>query len=1732
MKKQSVFYPRKVIAFFIFLVFLSTSVGVNPSSKNFPDVSPDALRAVSGAESAAQPGLEESLKESAGLSRSGWSLNWLAGITFALTAALDWGEPVAAQQAQPSPFVATLDNFPSGPEYSRSSETLNRYLKTLVPELPGPVILTPGATVRIIAIHETKDQTGEIDGAYVTLTPSKETIVVRAGDNRWLVPAGVSLKVHIDRRKKETRVYRESEVTRLAVELSDIAGLSDLMDRFDVEGPVVGATRFKSSGKLVMGGIIYRDGGVRHWNIVPIDPGSSVTVIAPDGTESTVPALKPLRLIIQDGQARIDPKQQYSSVRKPAFLPPAVTGRFDAVPVVENPSPIVRSSRAAQPVPAASVRRFIPPKLDPELPKIPELQLVAAIPSSVTARPAADSQFTDSRKKEPAPMPMPADLPRTAPVIAADRVRVRQNPRNPDLSPNVGRNDSGPGPSSPDIAVKDRTPVPPAEASPVALAPIAAGEAPVRRVAPVPPVDLPVPPPSVVAGGNSLVRLDRLPREPAVSPVPARSIPESELFSESLNFADRSPVIDAPQPHPKLAEPPVGVVNTTRRRAPASKPAEELISPVPLSEPLSAESTVELRKIEGDILNSMARLHQWAVDALNNHAARVAEQRQKKAGTPADRNIADFNTLKADVDAAMGRVILVLRDYVRADGPARAGFWNRYQQAVQNWFDARERQVGAYLELADDLLQRDRQSASNQGNTSTRDLERSQAASEIAGFTLLELTAFRNLYDDLIELGVPVPFLNAAMPDEIGYTPYSVPVIPSLQKPAAAADRARFLEKAFNQIAEILRLNSQKLGVDIRLRLSEYQRFKNNFYSTPRGGTLPQGTSREEMNYASFLRDEAIFQRAQQQRLSAQINFVEALQVLSQTQGQPFLPADNEQVRAVVANYAVEHGYPPDIGQEVVISVVGLRTVRDTIFISAQERLSRAISDEMAARVVLSQKLIVYLQDDFKRMVHANLRVPGAYPAWDIFVAEYKLRQARQQLAITQLAQENDTVRAQLGLPRSNIELAVPPAVRSILETNRQSLLPGSSITESTDSFKEWIKGADASVLSPLDTAENLAATFLGLVNPPSEPKADDLVRRQAENERKMLEAKIKMLENENWLAKALASIRESTEATHPGSVTKPELEDARNWRAQIELRNAEIAVIRADIVRLEPGLDPVRYAELRGEYNRLVLERLRVASRVNRERMDVLDGRLKIEGILELNAEAWRRFDAAYAAGTPQPLNQILGQLRNAGAVRRTDSIDRAIQSWGQTNDYGKLLEQALARNEELVQRGASLDAHSSRPALPTLETVLFDNSSKSQTYPDNRSEVFTVTLGKGGVPQPLQIAGPFRMDALVIPSYVSPRVEPYQNAHDDLRPRDWQAPRDSLEKVDLLDSTAPTASGRFGAGSFFRYRQTPALSSENTTGLSTFLRPGVLRVDPRVASMPVPGVRASWDPNKKQWTLPDKAEDRQVVYFYPVRKLDIVFENGKWVPRVNLFGIVPQPVSWREAGQLAETPQRTLGPNRSVSRVGEYVTDPLTGDPYVSFNVEGGFSRYRINVTSYQTPEGKVEQEFSFISETIGDTDAPRSAIIGTAAAASGQEESIVLPAGATNGNIIIFTPETVEAGVELMLNRFRLAAGEKIPVAVIVSDAVQHSHVLDLLEGQPVELLFPIMDLSVTGDSLKEAIDALAADAESYSLKPLVIDTMAAFRQLGTFLGIPELDQRLLNEWLDQQGVVSQA
>ncbi len=140
-------------------------------------------------------------------------------------------------------------------------------------------------------------------------------------------------------------------------------------------------------------------------------------------------------------------------------------------------------------------------------------------------------------------------------------------------------------------------------------------------------------------------------------------------------------------------------------------------------------------------------------------------------------------------------------------------------------------------------------------------------------------------------------------------------------------------------------------------------------------------------------------------------------------------------------------------------------------------------------------------------------------------------------------------------------------------------------------------------------------------------------------------------------------------------------------------------------------------------------------------------------------------------------------------------------------------------------------------------------------------------------------------------------------------------------------------------------------------------------------------------------------------------------------------------------------------------------------------------------------------------------------------------GLEESIRLPAHATDERVIILTPDTAVVGLEL-LRGFRPEAGEKIPVAVIVRNAVQHSQLLDLLEAQSIQLQFPVVDLSETGQNLGEAIVALQEDAWIASLNPLVIDTMAAFRQLGTFLGIPELDQRLLDKWLDEQGVASAA
>ncbi|MBI1953260.1 MAG: NTP transferase domain-containing protein [Candidatus Omnitrophica bacterium] len=125
----------------------------------------------------------------------------------------------------------------------------------------------------------------------------------------------------------------------------------------------------------------------------------------------------------------------------------------------------------------------------------------------------------------------------------------------------------------------------------------------------------------------------------------------------------------------------------------------------------------------------------------------------------------------------------------------------------------------------------------------------------------------------------------------------------------------------------------------------------------------------------------------------------------------------------------------------------------------------------------------------------------------------------------------------------------------------------------------------------------------------------------------------------------------------------------------------------------------------------------------------------------------------------------------------------------------------------------------------------------------------------------------------------------------------------------------------------------------------------------------------------------------------------------------------------------------------------------------------------------------------------------------------------EEIRLPAGATEGRLIVLTPETARAGITA-LALLKPAGGEGLRLAAVVSDETQEAEVAAGLEEAGLTLAVPAVNLEKTGWSLAEAIVDIQVRAWGQELTTFVLETIEQLAELGRFLQVSTLEK-----WLKQ-------
>ena len=136
----------------------------------------------------------------------------------------------------------------------------------------------------------------------------------------------------------------------------------------------------------------------------------------------------------------------------------------------------------------------------------------------------------------------------------------------------------------------------------------------------------------------------------------------------------------------------------------------------------------------------------------------------------------------------------------------------------------------------------------------------------------------------------------------------------------------------------------------------------------------------------------------------------------------------------------------------------------------------------------------------------------------------------------------------------------------------------------------------------------------------------------------------------------------------------------------------------------------------------------------------------------------------------------------------------------------------------------------------------------------------------------------------------------------------------------------------------------------------------------------------------------------------------------------------------------------------------------------------------------------------------------------------------QRIILELGVIESNLVILTPDTVEAGVRILagLEDF---SGRKIKLAAIVQDDAQEARMKAGLEEAGLTLALPSLKLT-DGWNLGAAIVELQTLAWSKKWETFVLERLSQLQDLGRFLRIPKLFQRTWENWIERGSTAIQA
>lgn len=919
---------------------------------------------------------------------------------------------------------------------------------------------------------------------------------------------------------------------------------------------------------------------------------------------------------------------------------------------------------------------------------------------------------------------------------------------------------------------------------------------------------------------------------------------------------------------------------------------------------------------------------------------------------------AELAKSQSEVDQAAAAVITVLQQEQFTKTASRSSrreiasaTWTQYQQALNGWFDAQQRQLKRLVGVLAGFVEKDRRLLPGV-NISLRDYYLDLTAHRLAEISAEEFEESRRLYGLMVRLGVELPFTALELPEGVGYGPSMVPAAPVPPDQLAPADeRPEVLQQALTSMRALLAARAQRIGAQLGFLDWEIRVYREIIRKDPRSKTAEYDRSNVELKITSRLS-----LTAQRRRILAQEDYLAVTGSLLQDKGKTNLDLFEK------AESRLRDAEKMELYERVFFYTGGTRDAawRDPA------------SDKRVSGSYAFTGGIAYLEGEVRR----EQRKHEQFHRGDGVPPQFELRLARQRRLLALLEYEQAVsdfstagLRRILGMPTGAGSAGLTRSTPLVREPQTVVLFPD------LGDLGEVSDGLDLSDRM-LTAAERQALTVFGLAQDLPEPARKKAAATAVAQSQKAAAIAVRALWQQRvWTAQEADIVRRLAQSeleivsdNYLDAVYQEESNSVRIF----EMRRLTAQLLMEGPLTLDQLLDFLKIPASRRE-SPAYLNRWFVFS----NDADLLD-------FLGIN-----QWDIKAPVGASDPARYR--RLRE----RHDESVQLAIvaRRFVNQNRIDAKRQQAEVFAKHKISTGWDTEKNSAEIAarqwMVNSMTELLNNNNREMAqgmplFPGNRPAASSVPsvedlagLASRGIPQTPGYGGSVILDGARVPltggsyreSMVATRsglplpLPEYQPREHPLAGQRW-VPPEQLQPVIVHDSSDPVTAAP--SETVFAVRQGPPGSPFLDNGPYTFVNPGLLPVAD--APIRIAGFIQPPAPN-------DPAAERKVLIYLPVRQMRMV--DGQ--PELRVIGLLSREVPYSRIssemedrldpqderslrGVFSSTPRGDLG---TVHRVGDLLRAE-NGDP-LRFLIGSRPFWLKIGIVSYPE-DGKPAEEIRF--------------------------------------------------------------------------------------------------------------------------------------------------------------------